>query len=324
MWLSIIFNIILLLAFLFTLHSLSKKQILDNNELEKYNIHFNQLKAQNNALQQQIDIQNNIIEFNNNKIKILQQQYKDIENEQEENLREDYTKRKKDFETEFLLYKQTIQNTIKEEENKAEELITIAQNTANDIINKTSQQIKEKEEESLEIQQRFDALLTSLKKYEIEQQQKLYYTIQVPDEYKNDIDYLLTIVSPKIQHPDIINKLIWTEYVKPYIEETFKRVNIKDESGIYKITNIDTGKCYIGKSTNVKKRLIDHFKSSIGITNIAAQAVHHEILRTGYWNWMIEPVIYCEKNKLNELEKYYINFFKSQEYGYNKNSGGGG
>jgi len=52
--------------------------------------------------------------------------------------------------------------------------------------------------------------------------------------------------------------------------------------------------------------------------------VHHEIWKSGFWNWTIEPIIYCDKDELNDLEKYYIEFFKTQEFGYNKNSGGGG
>ena len=158
----------------------------------------------------------------------------------------------------------------------------------------------------------------------MERQQRLFYTIQVPDEYKDDIDFLLTTVSQKVQHPDIVNKLVWNEYVKPYIDDTFRRVGIEDKPGIYKITNLDNGKAYIGKSTNIKKRLADHFKSSIGISSIADQAVHHEILRTGFWNWTLEPIIYCDKDKLNEMEKYYINFFDTVNNGYNKNNGGGG
>ena len=47
--------------------------------------------------------------------------------------------------------------------------------------------------------------------------------------------------------------------------------------------------------------------------SIADQAVHHEILKTGIWNWTIEVIIYCDKDKLSELEKYYIDFFKTQE-----------
>ena len=173
-------------------------------------------------------------------------------------------------------------------------------------------------------QQRYEALLEPLRQYEMEQQERLFYTIQVPDEYKDDINFLITTVSQKVQHPDIINKLVWAEYVKPYIDGTFKRVGVEDKPGIYKITNIDSGKCYIGKSTNVKKRITDHFKSSIGIKTIADQAVHHEIWKTGFWNWTIEIVIYCEKEQLNELEKYYIDFFKSNVFGYNKTGGGEG
>lgn len=89
----------------------------------------------------------------------------------------------------------------------------------------------------------------------MDKQARLFYTIQVPEEYHSDIDYLLTTVSQKIQHPDVINKLVWTEYFKSSMDDTIKRVGIKDEPGIYKITNINNGKSYIGKSTNVKKRL---------------------------------------------------------------------
>ena len=175
-----------------------------------------------------------------------------------------------------------------------------------------------------ELQEKYNGLIKPLQQYEKELQDKLYYTIQTPDEYKKDIEYLLTEVSPKIQHPDIINKLVWAEYVKPYIDDTFKRVGIEDKSGIYKITNINSGKAYIGKSTNIKKRLADHFKSAIGIKTIADQSIHHAILETGFWNWTIEYIIYCDKEQLNDMEKYYIDFFKTQNFGYNKNAGGGG
>ena len=171
-------------------------------------------------------------------------------------------------------------------------------------------------------EKKFQAILAPLQQYEKDKQERLYYTIQVPDEYKDDIDFLLTTVSQRIQHPDIINKLVWAEYVKPYIDETFKRVGIEDKPGIYKLTSLLNGKSYIGKSTNIKKRISDHFKASIKLESIAHQAVHDEILKTGFWNWIIEVVIYCEKTQLSELEKYYINFFKTQEWGFNKNQGG--
>ena len=207
---------------------------------------------------------------------------------------------------------------------QAQERINKAEEKANIEIEKFKQAQKDIADVTFHQEERYEALLAPLQQYEKEKQEKLFYTIQVPDEYKQDIDFLLTTVSQKVQHPDIINKLVWAEYVKPYIDETFKRVGIIDEPGIYKLTNLDSGKSYIGKSTNIKKRIIDHFKSSIGIKTIADQTVHHAILETGFWNWSIEYIIYCDKDQLNELEKYYIEFFKSQEFGYNKNAGGGG
>ena len=170
--------------------------------------------------------------------------------------------------------------------------------------------------------QKFESIQAALRLYDAEKQAKLYYTIQLPEEFQEDIEYLLTTVADKVQHPDIISKLVWAEYVKPNLEDTFKRIEIKAEPGIYKLTSLATGKCYVGKSTNVKTRIADHFKSAVGIKSIADQAVHHAILKEGFWNWQIEIITYCDKEQLSELEKYYIEFFKSQEFGYNKNAGG--
>ena len=174
------------------------------------------------------------------------------------------------------------------------------------------------------MRQQYEALLEPIKQYLKDKQEKYFYTIQLPEEFRDDIEFLLTTVAAKVQHPDIISKLVWAEYVKPNLDNTFKRIEIKPDAGIYKLTSLETGMSYIGKSTNVKNRIADHFKSSIGIKSIADQAVHHAILKEGFWNWAIEVITYTDKDKLNELEKYYIEFFKTQEFGYNKNSGGGG
>ena len=184
------------------------------------------------------------------------------------------------------------------------------------------EQIEQYNKSIADAKERFESIERTLRQYDAEQQAKLFYTIQLPEEFQEDIEFLLTTVAAKIQHPDIISKLVWQEYVKPNIENTFKRIEIKSESGIYKLTSLINGKCYIGKSVDVKKRIADHFKSVVGIKSIADQAVHHAILKEGFWNWQIEVITYCDKDKLNELEKYYIDFFKAQEFGYNKTGGG--
>ena len=184
------------------------------------------------------------------------------------------------------------------------------------------EQIEQYNKSIAEAKDRFESIERTLRQYDAEQQTKLFYTIQLPEEYKEDIDFLLITVAAKVQHPDIISKLVWAEYVKPNLDDTFKRIEIRSEPGIYKLTSLQNGKCYIGKSTDVKKRISDHFKSAVGIKSIADQAVHHAILKEGFWNWQIEIITYCDKDRLNELEKYYIEFFKAQEFGYNKTGGG--
>lgn len=209
------------------------------------------------------------------------------------------------------------------------QLTSQAQERVNKADEKAREQIEELEKRKLEAIkdtnnqiEKFESILEVLRKYDLEQQAKLYYTIQLPEEFHDDIEFLLTTVAAKVQHPDIISKLVWQEYVKPNLEETFKRIEIKNEPGIYKLTSLQNGKCYIGKSTDVKRRLTDHFKSAIGLTTISDQLVHHAIRKEGFWNWTIEIITYCDKEKLGELEKYYIEFFKTQEFGYNKRAGG--
>lgn len=327
-----IFIIILCIVVIILSIKLYKKIQIDTKELNEYNSKLNIARANLSTINYNCEEQNKKVQELESKYYTLLDRYKNELNKKTTDLdlyfENQKLTRQSEMDTDFERLWREKEENLKtkyiqfereelEKEHKfrqeVQEIIDSARESQENILAETRAQ-----------QERFEGLLLPLRQYEMEQQERLFYTIQVPDEYKDDINFLITTVSQKVQHPDIINKLVWAEYVKPYIDGTFKRVGIEDKPGIYKITNLDTGKCYIGKSTNVKKRIADHFKSSIGIKTIADQAVHHEIWKTGFWNWTIEIIIYCEKEQLNELEKYYIDFFKSQEFGYNKNVGGGG
>ena len=312
--------------------ALFKKQTIDKNEYTSYQNTLNQLENEKNSLQKELTYKQELLNDYQNKILTIQEKYKQELNKKTDDLNQYFENKKQLRQADLDLAFEQQEKTRQENLNlKVHELNKKVQTELFNKQTEVAKEIKYLEQAQKDIvtetqyqQERFEAILESLKKYEMEQQDRLFYTIIVPDEYKEDINFLITTVSQKVQHPDIINKLVWAEYVRPYIEQTFKRVGIEDKAGIYKITNIDNGKSYIGKSTNIKKRLTDHFKSSIGIKTIADQAVHHEIWKNGFWNWMIEPVIYCDKEQLNDLEKYYIDFFKTNTFGYNKTGGGEG
>lgn len=94
-----------------------------------------------------------------------------------------------------------------------------------------------------------------------------------------------------------------------------------DQSGIYKITNLINGQCYIGQSINIKKRWQEHrrYKSKEPNTNKLLYKAFDEF---GLDNFSFEVLEYCEKNLLNEKEQYYIDYFNSIEDGYNMKLGG--
>lgn len=283
-------------------------QIKANTEYQRLIDMRNQLDSAQTSLTDARDEYQHLV---NDRIKEIDELMNKQQQRRQESLDETFKEKKAVLESE-------LEKTLKECDEQAE----YAKKWMASQIEEAQTKVKEYQLAEEQQRERFLSLRKPLLQYEMDKQAKLFYTIQLPEEYREDIEFLLTTVAAKVQHPDIISKLVWAEYVKPNLDDTFKRIEIKAEPGIYKLTNLDSGKAYIGKSTDIKKRIADHFKSSIGLSTISDQAVHHEISKTGFWNWAIEVIIYCEKDKLSELEKYYIDFFKTQEFGFNKRAGG--
>lgn len=92
---------------------------------------------------------------------------------------------------------------------------------------------------------------------------------------------------------------------------------------IYKITNIQTNKCYVGITEDYERRKKKHIKE-LNENN------HHSPKLQNAWNywgkenfeWTVREVEISEYNELYELEKKEILRLNSFEDGYNCNSGG--
>lgn len=170
-----------------------------------------------------------------------------------------------------------------------------------------------------DMQAKYKAIIDVLRENEDDD---ITHRLQIPMEARADIEFLLNDVAAHLKNPNIIYKLIWSEYIQTPAAELLNHIlPNKDCAGIYKITNCADKKCYIGRSTSVRKRLQEHIKSAIGIENIAAQRVHTVMREQGLWNFRFELIEACDKNQLGEREKYYIDFFNAQGYGYNQISG---
>jgi group I intron endonuclease len=96
----------------------------------------------------------------------------------------------------------------------------------------------------------------------------------------------------------------------------------KECAGIYKITYLPTGESYIGRSTDVSKRWIEHCKSAFNIGSIAHSTLHTRMAEKGIHNFTFELLEEVDKENLNNREKYYINLYGTKDYGMNMQEGG--
>lgn len=100
--------------------------------------------------------------------------------------------------------------------------------------------------------------------------------------------------------------------------------------GIYQITNLINNKIYIGQSTDIRRRWLEHLRSgqpqkySIKSERDINAPIHLAIQKYGVNNFIIEILEQCEKEQLNEKEKFWIQKKKANEkdVGYNITEGG--
>lgn len=177
-------------------------------------------------------------------------------------------------------------------------------------------------EELSDLKARREAYIEALKAEEKRQQDRAFYTINLTEENKEDIRILRSI-EDKIHNQEALNRLIYDVFIKKPLGELLLRIIGENTyGGIYKITNIDTQRAYIGRSTDIKKRLTEHVKGAFNISTIADQEIHRVMGREGIDKFSFEVLEKVEKDKLNEREKYWIDFYQTQSYGYNQNKGG--
>ena len=177
-------------------------------------------------------------------------------------------------------------------------------------------------EELSDLKARREAYIEALKAEEKRQQDRAFYTINLTEENKEDIKILRSI-EDKLHNSEALNRLIYDVFIKKPLGDLLLRIIGENTyGGIYKITNLDTQRAYIGRSTDIKKRLTEHVKGAFNISNIADQEIHRVMGREGVDKFSFEVLEKVEKEKLNEREKYWIDFYQTQSYGYNQNKGG--
>lgn len=154
-----------------------------------------------------------------------------------------------------------------------------------------------------------------------------FYRIDLDSVELNDISTLRPI-AVKISKPVIMYKLLYEVYYKPKLDIVFKRVLEKagamDLGGIYKITNITNDKIYIGRAVKFLDRWRQHAKCGVGADtgSLINAKLYDAMKEEGLENFTFEVLDVCPKEDQAAREKYWVDYYKSIEYGYNVKGGG--
>lgn len=187
-----------------------------------------------------------------------------------------------------------------------------------EVLNKKEflqQEIQEYERQQLEIINRF-------KKDAETRQRQEFFSVSISDSDKEDIKKL-RIMAEELHKPTILYKLIYENYYKVPVTAMIKRVLGEncDKCGIYKITNKETQEIYIGKTTSFKTRWITHIKRGLRCEEGTMNKFYAALWEKCIENFTFEIVEICSKENYSEREKYWISFYKSDQWGYNTKTG---
>jgi group I intron endonuclease len=116
--------------------------------------------------------------------------------------------------------------------------------------------------------------------------------------------------------------LVWQTYWQPIAKKQFPLIlQDKTKCGIYKITNLITDECYIGQSNDIYRRWSDHCKCGLGIDTPVGNKLYKAIQEYGLENFTFELLVECSQDELNEKEKYFIELYQADTFGYNSTKG---
>ena len=177
-------------------------------------------------------------------------------------------------------------------------------------------QIEVKKLEIAEQQSIAEAVVAVNKRAQEEIAQKDFYRLQMTEKDIQEIEKLKEII-PYLRDPEALNKVIWKVYYeKPYTDLVGRVIGSGIHTGIYKITNLKNGMCYVGQAANLADRWKQHIKRGIGAEAPTHNKLYPAMMEFGVENFTFEVIEECERNKLNDREDYYQEFFKAKEFGY--------
>ena len=161
-----------------------------------------------------------------------------------------------------------------------------------------------------------DAAVLAAKRAEEMKTAKDFYRIQLNDIDVEEIKALRSI-EHLLRDKEPLNKIIWKcYYEKPTTDLIGRVIGGGIHTGIYKITEIETGKCYVGQAANLADRWKQHIKRGVGADAPTRNKLYPAMIAAGPENFTFEVIEECTRALLDEREDYWQDYFKAKEFGY--------
>lgn len=225
------------------------------------------------------------------------------------------------YESKMQIAQEKLQMSLEEENLKYQANIIGFQEEYNKVVTDLVESCKELEGNVAVLRATNDAAVAAAKRAAEMKDKLAFYKIQLSDLDISEIDMLRSI-EPYLRDKEPLNKVIWKcYYEKPTTDMIGRVVGGGVKTGIYKITEIATGKCYIGQAASIADRWKQHIKRGVGAEAPTRNKLYPAMIAAGPENFTFEVVEECARSLLDEREKYWTDYFKAQEFGFSIRKG---
>ena len=161
-----------------------------------------------------------------------------------------------------------------------------------------------------------EAAIKAAKRAEEMKESKDFYRIKLTQEDIEEIKKLRSIL-PYLRNKEPLNKVIWKAYYEKPLNDLIGRViGPGIHTGIYKITDIENDKCYVGQSSNLADRWKQHVKRGVGAETQTRNKLYPAMLEKGPENFTFEVLEECDRADLDAREDYFQEFYQAMTWGY--------
>ena len=184
------------------------------------------------------------------------------------------------------------------------------------LIIQKQEELNKISQELVEAKAKQDAIVEANKRAEEVKQKEQFYKLNLSEIDIEEIKKLRSII-PYLRSAEPINKVIWKVYYeKSYTDLIGRVIGQGIHTGIYKITNIENQKCYIGQAVNIADRWKQHIKRGVGAEAPTRNKLYPAMYELGPEQFIFEILEECDKSLLDSREDYWQEFYQAKEFGY--------